>query len=107
MLERQAMNTDTPETLESAASLLRKGLRHFEVISHLDQIPATGALIVVARPGPEGSSGFRVRAFAILPRIRSVRDRNRIDGVMDPGRRVFKNERRCWRAFAGSLRWTR
>ncbi len=67
MLERQAMDTDTTETLESAASLLRKGLRHIEVMSHLDQIPATGALIVVARPGPEGSSGFRVRAFAILP----------------------------------------
>lgn len=67
MPERQAMDIDTPETLESAASLLRKGLRHIEVMSHLDQIPATGALIVVARPGPEGSSGFRVRAFAILP----------------------------------------
>ncbi len=63
----EAMDTDTTETLESEAWLLQNEHWQIEAMAHLDQVPATGALIVVAWPKPEGGLGFPVRAFAILP----------------------------------------
>jgi kynurenine formamidase len=47
--------------------LLRHGHWQIEVMANLDQVPAMGALIVVAWPKPNGGLGFPVRAFAILP----------------------------------------
>ncbi len=63
----EAMDTDTTDTLEAEAWLLRNGHWQIEVMTHLDQVPSTGSLIVVAWPKPEGGLGFPVRAFAILP----------------------------------------
>lgn len=88
------MDTDTTDTLDAEAWLLRNGHWQIEVMTHLDQIPSTGSLIVVVWPKPEGGLGFPVRAFAILPSIRSVRDRDHGGGVMGPGGRAFRNERR-------------
>jgi kynurenine formamidase len=44
-----------------------QGALHAVMRALLDQVPATGALIVVAWPKPKGGLGFPVRAFAILP----------------------------------------
>jgi kynurenine formamidase len=38
-----------------------------ELLTNLDRVPATGALIVATWPKPLGGSGFPARAFAIVP----------------------------------------
>ena len=38
-----------------------------ELLTNLDKVPESGALIVAAFPKPVGGSGFPARAFAILP----------------------------------------
>jgi kynurenine formamidase len=38
-----------------------------ELLTNLDKVPESGALIVAAFPKPFGGSGFPARAFAILP----------------------------------------
>lgn len=42
---------------------------HYQVklLTSLDRVPETGALVVVGVPKPEGGSGFPARVFAILP----------------------------------------
>jgi kynurenine formamidase len=63
----EAMDTDTKETLDSESWLLRNGHWQIEVMANLDQVPATGAVIVVSWPKVENGFGFPARAFAILP----------------------------------------
>jgi kynurenine formamidase len=38
-----------------------------ELLTNLDQVPESGALVVVAFPKPKDGSGFPARVFAILP----------------------------------------
>ena len=38
-----------------------------EMLANLDQVPETGALVVVSFPKPKGGSGFPARVFAICP----------------------------------------
>ena len=38
-----------------------------ELLTNLDQVPESGAIVVVAFPKPKGGSGFPARVFAILP----------------------------------------
>ncbi len=63
----ESLDTDATDGLESESWLLRAGHWQIEAMANLDQVPATGSLIVVAWPKPEGGLGFPVRAFAILP----------------------------------------
>ena len=63
----ESLDTDATSGLESESWLLRTGHWQIEAMTHLDQVPPTGALIVVAWPKPQGGLGFPVRAFAILP----------------------------------------
>ena len=63
----ESLDTDTTEHLDSEAWLLKHGHWQIEVMANLDQVPATGALIVVSWPKPEHGLGFPARAFAILP----------------------------------------
>ena len=63
----ESMDTDTTDELKSESWLLRHGHWQIEVMDNLDQVPATGALIVVSWPKPEHGLGFPARAFAILP----------------------------------------
>ena len=63
----EAMDTDTTDDMKSETWLLRHGHWQIEVMTNLDKVPATGALIVVAWPKPKAGLGFPVRAFAILP----------------------------------------
>jgi kynurenine formamidase len=63
----EAMDTDTTDKMESETYLLQKGHFQIEVMAHLDQVPATGALIVVTWPKVKNGLGFPARALAILP----------------------------------------
>jgi kynurenine formamidase len=53
----EAMDTDTTDKMDSETYIL----------ANLDQVPATGAIIVVTWPKVEKGLGFPARAFAILP----------------------------------------
>lgn len=63
----EAMDTDITEKMDSETYLLRHGHFQIEVMANLDQVPATGALIVVTWPKVKDGLGFPARAFAILP----------------------------------------
>jgi kynurenine formamidase len=63
----ESMDTDATPDLRAEAWLLNHGHWQIEVMANLDQVPATGALIVVSWPKPRGGLGFPARAFAILP----------------------------------------
>jgi kynurenine formamidase len=45
------------------------GTNHYqiELLTNLDQVPETGALVIVSFPKPKGGSGFPARVFAICP----------------------------------------
>jgi kynurenine formamidase len=47
--------------------ILKQNRYQIELLANLDQVPETGALIVVTFPKPKGGSGFPARVFAILP----------------------------------------
>jgi kynurenine formamidase len=53
--------------MESETWLLQHGHWQIEVMAHLDEVPATGAVIVVSWPKVEAGLGFPARAFAIVP----------------------------------------
>ena len=45
------------------------GINHYqiELLTNLDQVPESGAIVVISFPKPKGGSGFPARVFAILP----------------------------------------
>lgn len=45
------------------------GTNHYqiELLTNLDQVPESGAIVIVSFPKPKGGSGFPARVFAILP----------------------------------------
>jgi kynurenine formamidase len=61
------MDTDTTLDMKSETWLLRHGHWQVEVMANLNQVPATGALIVIAWAKRKDGLGFPARAFAILP----------------------------------------
>jgi kynurenine formamidase len=63
----ESLDTDTSASMESETWLLQQNHFQIEVMSNLDQVPATGAVIVVTWPKVENGFGFPARAFAILP----------------------------------------
>ena len=63
----ESLDTDTSKDLKSERWLLTHGHWQIEAMTHLDEVPATGALIVVTWPKPKHGLGFPARAFAILP----------------------------------------
>ncbi len=63
----EALDTDTTETFDSEAWLLKHGHWQIEALTNLDKVPATGAVMVVTWPKVRGGFGFPARAFAILP----------------------------------------
>ncbi|MBV9565359.1 MAG: cyclase family protein [Bradyrhizobium sp.] len=63
----EAMDTDTTDKMDSETYILKHGHYQIEVMANLDQMPARGALIVVAWPKVKDGLGFPARAFAILP----------------------------------------
>ena len=63
----ESMDTDISKTMDSEKWLLTHGHWQIEAMAHLDDVPATGALVVVAWPKPQRGVGFPARVFAILP----------------------------------------
>ena len=63
----ESLDTDTSSSMESETWLLQQNHFQIEVMSNLDKVPATGAVIVVTWPKVENGFGFPARAFAILP----------------------------------------
>jgi kynurenine formamidase len=63
----ESLDTDTTDKMESETYILQKGRYQIEVMTNLDKVPATGALIVVTWPKVKDGLGFPARAFAILP----------------------------------------
>lgn len=63
----EALDTDTTETMDSETWLLEQNHYQIESMANLDQVPPTGAVIVVTWPKVENGVGFPARAFAILP----------------------------------------
>jgi kynurenine formamidase len=63
----ESLDTDTTDKMESETYILQHGHYQIEVMANLDQVPATGALIVVTWPKVKNGLGFPARAFAILP----------------------------------------
>jgi len=47
--------------------ILKTNHYQIELLTNLDQVPETGALIVATFPKPKGGSGFPARVFAICP----------------------------------------
>lgn len=45
------------------------GTNHYqiELLTNLDQVPETGAIVIATFPKPKGGSGFPARVFAIVP----------------------------------------
>ena len=47
--------------------LLSTNHYQIELLTNLDQVPESGAIVIVSFPKPKGGSGFPARVFAILP----------------------------------------
>jgi kynurenine formamidase len=63
----EALDADTSARMDSETYILQHGHYQIEAMANLDQVPATGALIVVTWPKVRGGLGFPARAFAIAP----------------------------------------
>jgi kynurenine formamidase len=63
----ESLDTDTTDSMDSETWLLKQNHFQIEAMANLDQVPATGAVIVVTWPKVEGGFGFPARAIAILP----------------------------------------
>src|SRR4051794_34771478 len=63
----ESLDTDVTPTMDSETWLLKQGHFQIEAMANLDQVPATGAVIVVTWPKVKNGFGFPARAFAILP----------------------------------------
>jgi kynurenine formamidase len=63
----ESLDTDTTSAMESETWILQHNHYQIEVMANLDQVPATGAVLVVTWPKVENGLGFPARAFAILP----------------------------------------
>jgi kynurenine formamidase len=47
--------------------ILKQDRYQIELLTNLDEVPETGALVVAAFPKPKDGSGFPARVFAVLP----------------------------------------
>lgn len=63
----EGMDTDATKSMESETYVLASGHYQIEVMTNLDKVPATGAVIVATWPKPKGGLGFPARVFAVLP----------------------------------------
>ena len=63
----ESLDTDTTDSMESETWLLKQNHFQIEAMANLDQVPATGAVIIVTWPKVEEGVGFPARAIAVLP----------------------------------------
>lgn len=64
----EPLDTDTTPTLEGEAWLMHHGYTQAEGVANLDQVPETGALVVIGYPELQGGLGGYARYVAICPR---------------------------------------
>ena len=58
---------DNEERLLTRGLILSTNHYQIELLTNLDQVPESGAIVVVSFPKPKGGSGFPARVFAIVP----------------------------------------
>jgi kynurenine formamidase len=63
----ETLDTDSTPNLEGEAWLLQNGYTQGEGIANLDQVPETGALVVIGYPKFGGGTGGYARYIAICP----------------------------------------
>ena len=63
----ESLDTDATPGFDAETWVLKNNHYQIEVMAHLDQVPPTGAVIVVTWPKVRHGLGFPARAFAILP----------------------------------------
>ena len=68
----ETMDTDpgiatTKDDYSLETYILSTNHYQIELLTNLDQVPESGAVVVVSFPKPKGGSGFPARVFAILP----------------------------------------
>ncbi|WP_081980593.1 cyclase family protein [Neosynechococcus sphagnicola] len=63
----EPLDTDSTPTLEGEAWLLKNGYTQAEGVANLDQVPETGALVVIGYPKFQGGLGGYARYIAICP----------------------------------------
>ena len=63
----EPLDTDTTPTLEGEAWLLHNNFAQAEGVANLDQVPETGALVVIGFAKPLGGTGGYARYVAVAP----------------------------------------
>ena len=63
----ESLDTDITPQMESEQWLLRHGHYQIEGMAHLDQVPATGAVLIAMWPKVKNGEGFPVRVMAVVP----------------------------------------
>jgi kynurenine formamidase len=63
----ESLDTDTTARMESETWLLQHGHYQIEAMAHLDQVPATGAVLIAMWPKVKNGAGFPARVMAVVP----------------------------------------
>jgi kynurenine formamidase len=63
----EALDTDITPRMDSEVWLLQHGHYQIEAMAHLDQVPATGAVLIAMWPKVKNGYGFPVRVMAVVP----------------------------------------
>lgn len=63
----ESLDTDTTPKMDSETWLLQHGHYQIEAMAHLDQVPATGAVLIAMWPKVKDGDGFPVRVMAVVP----------------------------------------
>ncbi|XRD86037.1 cyclase family protein [Dyella acidisoli] len=63
----ESLDTDTTTQMDSETWLLKHGHYQIEAMAHLDQVPATGAVLIAMWPKVKDGDGFPARVVAVVP----------------------------------------
>lgn len=63
----ESLDTDTTPRMDSETWLLQHGHYQIEAMAHLDQVPATGAVLIAMWPKVKNGDGFPARVMAVVP----------------------------------------
>lgn len=63
----ESLDTDITPQMESEQWLLQHNHYQIEGMAHLDQVPATGAVLIAMWPKVKNGEGFPVRVMAVVP----------------------------------------
>ncbi|QRN55686.1 cyclase family protein [Dyella caseinilytica] len=63
----ESLDTDTTPHMDSETWLLQHGHYQIEAMAHLNEVPATGAVLIAMWPKVKNGEGFPVRVMAVVP----------------------------------------